>query len=412
MCWRAHEEGPSDGFAICGYISLAISDALDTSLPVCLAEHLPLLIILVVLSHLVRHDNEIYILNDVTFSFNMEEKKKKALFEGLCALDDDNIDDVEDLSGIDTILRQSKPLTSGRPHGVSKMAGPRAIDVRHTNQARGRTVSAPICSSVSFPDTIPLTKATPLSGRRSSAKIEVSGQVTTEANFKRTTLTAMYKTSRSSKKRKRGQSVALLPESQRIFQGLSFYFLPNDDVAPARRLRIRKAMEYGAVWIKEWKDGMTHIIMDNSLCYKDLLSYLKIDSLPPKVVLVNESYPSSCIQFRALIDPNRPQHRVEGCQEDLRAKHSIMPSSSSETSLQLKPTKQTGEFGETPSRTEGSSQDVSCGDAPGSSRDSVVQEVANSPSIPAACAKDDMAEVIQEARITKYMVCLSPCNLD
>lgn len=57
-------------------------------------------------------------------------------------------------------------------------------------------------------------------------------------------------------------------------------FIPDNDIAPARRMRIRKAMEWGAVWIREFKEDVSHIIVDKDLQYKDVLSFLKIQSLP------------------------------------------------------------------------------------------------------------------------------------
>lgn len=57
-------------------------------------------------------------------------------------------------------------------------------------------------------------------------------------------------------------------------------FFPNDDVAQARRARMRKAMERGALWARNWRDDVTHIIADKGLCYNDLISYLKVSALP------------------------------------------------------------------------------------------------------------------------------------
>lgn len=57
-------------------------------------------------------------------------------------------------------------------------------------------------------------------------------------------------------------------------------FIPNDDVAPARKLRIRKALERGAKWIKQWDDGISHVIVDKSLLYSDILKFLKMSSIP------------------------------------------------------------------------------------------------------------------------------------
>lgn len=61
-------------------------------------------------------------------------------------------------------------------------------------------------------------------------------------------------------------------------------FIPNDKVAPARKARIDKAMEYGALWIREWGESVSHIIADNYLCYQDITKFLKIPSLPVNAI--------------------------------------------------------------------------------------------------------------------------------
>ena len=42
-------------------------------------------------------------------------------------------------------------------------------------------------------------------------------------------------------------------------------------------------MEWGALWIREWKDGVTHVIVDKELRYEDVLKALKITSLPVSI---------------------------------------------------------------------------------------------------------------------------------
>ena len=42
-------------------------------------------------------------------------------------------------------------------------------------------------------------------------------------------------------------------------------------------------MEWGALWIREWRDGVTHIIADKDLCYDDVLKALKMTSLPVRI---------------------------------------------------------------------------------------------------------------------------------
>ncbi len=160
----------------------------------------------------------------------------------------------------------------------------------------------------------------------------------------------------------------MAPLARRVFRGLTFFFLPNNDISPARRMRIAKAIEYGAVWAKEWTDEVSHMILDRDLCYNDVLSFLKLDRVPvslcscqdqcytkadamlmvlpkPNVILVNESYPADCIQFLAMIPPSQSRHQVRGAPPFPKANAAPKepaaspppPPSSSEHSLQLKP---------------------------------------------------------------------------
>lgn len=143
-------------------------------------------------------------------------------------------------------------------------------------------------------------------------------------------------------KRKRESRITPMPKDQQIFNSLHFYFFPNNEKNPARFMRISKAIAFGAIWHREWTPFITHVIVDNSLDYAMLLKFLKKDSLPAGVMCVNESWPSECIAYRALLDSSRPQFRV------LRAPPPMAPekspavdapasSANSETSLKLKP---------------------------------------------------------------------------
>lgn len=39
-------------------------------------------------------------------------------------------------------------------------------------------------------------------------------------------------------------------------------------------------MERGALWVREWRTDVTHIIADKRLTYKDITSFLKLSSIP------------------------------------------------------------------------------------------------------------------------------------
>ena len=43
---------------------------------------------------------------------------------------------------------------------------------------------------------------------------------------------------------------------------------------PGRRLRIIKALEYGATWQKDWNSSVTHLIVDSSMRWDVVISHL------------------------------------------------------------------------------------------------------------------------------------------
>lgn len=113
------------------------------------------------------------------------------------------------------------------------------------------------------------------------------------------------------RKRDSSSSLKMVPESEQIFRGLSLYYIPDNDVAPIRRIRITRAREHGAQWTRTL-DGATHVVVDKDLIYKDIQNILAKagGSLP---VIVNEDYPIDCITFRSLLNPEQQRYRVAGC---------------------------------------------------------------------------------------------------
>jgi DNA polymerase lambda/DNA polymerase IV len=110
------------------------------------------------------------------------------------------------------------------------------------------------------------------------------------------------------RKRKRDSSKPI-PESDQIFRNLAFFYIPNDDVAPARKIRIAKARDYGAQWVKVLEKA-THVIVDKSLTYKDIEKMLA--SSASSLIVVNEEYPIDSILFRNLLNPDQRRYRVPG----------------------------------------------------------------------------------------------------
>jgi DNA polymerase IV len=110
-----------------------------------------------------------------------------------------------------------------------------------------------------------------------------------------------------------------VPAAEQLFRGKKFFFLPDDDIAKGRKLRIEKAQQYGAEWVRSWSSDITHIIVDKGINYNDILKYLKVSALPDGVVLVNEIYPAQCITYRHMVNDKQPQYQVEGYEGALEA---------------------------------------------------------------------------------------------
>ncbi|KAF5671760.1 dna polymerase iv [Fusarium heterosporum] len=140
------------------------------------------------------------------------------------------------------------------------------------------------------------------------------------------------------KKRKREAALKLRPESEQIFKDLAFYYIPDDDIAPARRLRITKAREFGATWVRTPRSA-THIVVEKHIQFKDIESVLNKTNrnLPPKVV--NEEYPIDCIQFKALLQCSQKKYQIAGQPVIREDSPPVIPPSPKESvrSLQLKP---------------------------------------------------------------------------
>ncbi|KAF9870031.1 DNA polymerase [Colletotrichum karsti] len=119
------------------------------------------------------------------------------------------------------------------------------------------------------------------------------------------------------KKRKRDASVKVVPEAQQVLRGRRHYYIPNDDIAPARRMRIRKSLEYGATWVRNLEEA-THVVVDKHLEWKNIEKILcGTDHLT--FTLVNDEYPLDCVRFKTLLNSDQKQYRILGCPEKASA---------------------------------------------------------------------------------------------
>lgn len=126
----------------------------------------------------------------------------------------------------------------------------------------------------------------------------------------------------SRKRQKKSQSSdaapKIRPPEQQVFRGLSFFYIPDNDIAPVRRMRIKKAREFGAVWTRS-VGGASHVIVEKALDWKAVQGFLVqnkaaasrgSNSMHP--IVVNEDYPVDCIQFGRMLDHEQVKYRVTG----------------------------------------------------------------------------------------------------
>lgn len=176
-----------------------------------------------------------------------------------------------------------------------------------------RTVST-IIESVRETASLRRTSSNPLpEGRETKRKRE---EVTANTTAKR----KPGRPPKATKKDARNITPPLVPERQRIFDGLSFCYLPEGAYG-ARKLRINKARQHGARWVQSLAEA-THAIVDKQLKWAEVEVYVKDelaktstetpDSTPKWPILVNESYPLDCIGFRHLLNPEQHRYRITG----------------------------------------------------------------------------------------------------
>jgi hypothetical protein len=143
----------------------------------------------------------------------MEKEEKEALFSEIYQLDDGS--EEEDLSNADAIIRYSNSSTQARANKNPLFHPSRS------SHSIGRTISAPSPR---------ISTATGYSASPASVNTSFSSNMARKAQRDEVHETAhdinqLSKSKGGTKvngKRKRGQSLALMPESQQIFKGLSF----------------------------------------------------------------------------------------------------------------------------------------------------------------------------------------------
>ncbi|QGA15458.1 hypothetical protein EYB26_003116 [Talaromyces marneffei] len=160
------------------------------------------------------------------------------------------------------------------------------------------------------------------------------------------------------RKKRRTQSVQIIPETNQIFKGLTFFFVPNNDISPARRLRIQRSQEYGASWAQTWSSDVTHVIVDKGLDYREMLKVLTPEQLSANIAIVNQDYVSDCLVFKSVLLVTQLRFRVDGTPTTsgtdtaAPAQANSIPTTNPNSSLNVKESRRKNRRSMTPCRSE------------------------------------------------------------
>ncbi|KJX99993.1 DNA polymerase POL4 like protein [Zymoseptoria brevis] len=231
---------------------------------------------------------------------SLKELRKKELYDGLDGISD-NSDDEPDLGRLASEAAMRKAMPPAIPAATRSL--PRSVsDNSHS------LLNALQPPSSTNPDLPPLAPP-PLLKVKAATLQKAKSDMTGLASIPKELAASSFK---ATGKRKR-DAVKMVPEEQQVFKDLNFYFFPNTEANPARRMRITKARQFGATRIEEWdNDSVTHVIMDQAFTLEQFLKFLRIDKVPSNVILVNEDYPADCVAHLTLLDPTWPQFAVKG----------------------------------------------------------------------------------------------------
>ncbi|TDZ10294.1 DNA polymerase lambda [Colletotrichum sidae] len=203
------------------------------------------------------------------------------------------------------------------------------------------------------------------------------------------------------KKRKRDPPLKMMPEEKQVFRGLRFFYIPNNDISPLRKMRIRRALEFGSTWTQNLEDA-THVIVDNNLNWQDIQKVLSTPVGALSSIIVTEDYPLDCFYFKLKLNHKQKQYQIPGRPESPTSSVPEPPSAQPPaTPIQDRPLKprQTNPHKwdyvpppSTPSRSQDSSQRQSHGQPPSDSS-SVLKDIT-----PAVQAVDEYAPAFTVSR--------------
>ncbi|KAF2094731.1 hypothetical protein NA57DRAFT_45762 [Rhizodiscina lignyota] len=277
-----------------------------------------------------------------------ELEEKRRFFARLDAIgrdDDEEVDEGLEESQAFLAAARAKPKRPRTAPGGTR------VNKANTNSVRFEPEqSSGLKRTASAPDKLKGAKAShkPKASSFSTSKTTLSKENSSALSLSRSLSAIGPAANPSGRKRKREEAIKMVPEAQRIFKDKTFFFFPNNDANATRRLRIRKALEFGGARAEEWNDKITYVIVDKGANFTDLLKHLKLMKISPTIKVVNDTYIPECVRYHCVLDVDTAPFQVPGYKEvmaeasngntdKVSAISNPQQSSSTESSLALKP---------------------------------------------------------------------------
>lgn len=101
-------------------------------------------------------------------------------------------------------------------------------------------------------------------------------------------------------------------DKKRLFDKLTFFFIPNDDVSKPRRLRIQSAIAQGAIWARKLGPQVTHVIVDPEITAPAVLKYIKDQVNIAEVAFVRMSWVVECLSHKSVRNVKDSRFQLKG----------------------------------------------------------------------------------------------------
>ena len=226
-----------------------------------------------------------------------------------------------DLERLDNLSEDESDLKQTPPSNARPQSAPSQAHHPAEQPSRKRKISSPVPHLRPRPRSSP--PPTDLPRPSTSDAAIPSPKVVTPPAVRRT----QSERAAPAPKGKKGKQKAELsvPQEERIFEGLSFFFIPNKDDYPVRRKRIQLAVAHGATWVRSWEGPVTHVIIDKDLHIDRASRELPDKKLPDGIPVVRDEWLVESLRYKDVRDPKGTRFFVPGMSSPFELKAPAEP---------------------------------------------------------------------------------------